>query len=401
VATNAQGRAVAVWARVLGTQSFVHGSFYASATGWSAPFLIDDAGSRSLDGSTPQVAMDDAGNILAVWRRDDSPEAVRQDLWAKAFKWGDAAGTPEQLDIGPFSAIDPRLQMNASGQAVLVWLQSTPGFYGVWSRLFSPAQGWGEAERLASRPFVEGGPGIVDPQVSIDADGHAAAVFVIDQEMHSAATFDGVWSELISLGSLASSPCVNRNTQGDIVIAYTGQLIPSLMGLRITHEGDIDWLVIASSPHGGISLPQVALDAQGNAIVVWQQSVNPGEPTNIYTSRLEHPPGSTWSEPVQISAIAAGPASAPQLAMDAAGNATVVWLQEGSVPGAAPRLGSNHFTPTGGWGGAQRPAMPGAGSASAPQLAVSAGGQAVAVWAQKPGAGVGDIWANVYVPASS
>jgi hypothetical protein len=396
VAMNATGHAVAVWAQFANARSYVLGSFYAPTTGWGAPFLIDDTASASIAGGTPQVAMDDNGNIIAVWRRDDSPAAARQDLWAKQFKWGDASGAPQQLDTELFSVFDPRLAMNASGRAVVVWRQSSAGLYGVWARQFTLAEGWGAARRLASRSF-ESGADIVNPQLVIDAAGNATAVFASGGQVGSVSSSGTVWAshvDWIGNGVDANRPCVSRNAKDHLAMAWV--TTAHIVVLRATpDEFTID--VIAQSPHA-VDLPQLAIDAAGNTILVWQQSDDPTQLTNIYASRLVFNPdvGSTWSVPALIGAKGAGNASAPQIAMDAAGNATVVWLQEGGPAGAAQSLGTNRFTPEQGWGTARLLPITSNGDAAAPHLAASAGGQAVAVWSQRPSRGVGDIWANVY-----
>ena len=72
------------------------------------------------------------------------------------------------------------------------------------------------------------------------------------------------------------------------------------------------------------------VDAQGAATVIWLSEVAVG-----YTVRAStHPLGGTWSPPQDLSAVGADPGEGdePGLAVDAAGNATVVWSQDVGTP---------------------------------------------------------------------
>jgi hypothetical protein len=73
---------------------------------------------------------------------------------------------------------------------------------------------------------------------------------------------------------------------------------------------------------GDASSAQVAMDSAGNAFAVWQQS--DGTRTSIWANR--YTPGSGWGNARRIETHA-DDASLPQVAADAAGNALAVWQQ--------------------------------------------------------------------------
>jgi hypothetical protein len=76
--------------------------------------------------------------------------------------------------------------------------------------------------------------------------------------------------------------------------------------------------------------------------------------------------------------------------VDAQGNAVTVWIQSDGVDDS---VWSNRYTPSFGWGAAERIAVDNAGRAAAPQVAVNLAGIAVAVWKQQ-GFARAHIWAN-------
>jgi len=82
--------------------------------------------------------------------------------------------------------------------------------------------------------------------------------------------------------------------------------------------------LIETDNAGGAINPQVAFDASGNAVVVWQQS--DGTRYNIWSNRYTASTG-LWGTAALIETDNAGDANNPQVAIDASGNALAVWSQ--------------------------------------------------------------------------
>lgn len=126
------------------------------------------------------------------------------------------------------------------------------------------------------------------------------------------------------------------------------------------------------SPGGAESWkPDVAVNASGEAIAVWQQ--DPAE--KIEASRLDDIRSDTsWTTPIEISPTGV-PTTEAQVALDGAGVATASWRQKvGSNFGAAVASESN-----GSWETSQVLSNP-SESNEAPELAVDAAGDAVLAW---------------------
>jgi hypothetical protein len=136
----------------------------------------------------------------------------------------------------------------------------------------------------------------------------------------------------------------------------------------------------------------VQLDASGRALAVWAQ-VEGGK--SVIQSRIHN--GQGWGLIDVVSASNASEASQPSLAATPSGEAVVVWLQS-QGPSTNALVRANRFAPSTGWQGAQV-----IGNASGtdqpqwPQIALSANGQAVAVWEQTApliGSPRTDVWSN-------
>ncbi|MGB8329977.1 MAG: hypothetical protein WCE62_07600, partial [Polyangiales bacterium] len=186
------------------------------------------------------------------------------------------------------------------------------------------------------------------PQVAVNASGNAVAVWA-----HSNGVRSDIWS--------------NRYTQGG--------------GWGV--EGRIE-----TNDAGAASAPQVTLDANGNAVAVWQQS--DGTRFDIWSNRYTT---SGWGRAERIEFDDQGDAVTPQLGSDTLGNAVAVWVRSAGTR----EVWANLYTGSGGWGTAERIDASNTTDAREPRLAVDPSGSAVAVWRQSGGGG-DSIWSNRYTP---
>lgn len=140
---------------------------------------------------------------------------------------------------------------------------------------------------------------------------------------------------------------------------------------------------------GNALRPRIAIDPDGNAVVVWYQS--DGTRTRIFANRYSAA-ADTWSTPTRLDLDHPGSATSPEIAVDTIGNATAVWTQP-SDNGVHTQIWTNRTTASI-WGTAVRIDSQNSDAAS-PQIAVGALGYPVIVWVQDTG-GLYRIWANRY-----
>jgi hypothetical protein len=142
-------------------------------------------------------------------------------------------------------------------------------------------------------------------------------------------------------------------------------------------------VLIETDDAGSAIAPQIALDAAGNALAVWTQSDGTCDSItcesiprdNIWSNH--YTVGSGWGAAGLIETDDTGNASSPQIALDAAGNALAVWTQS---DGTRDNIWSNRYTVGSGWGTAELIETDDAGDATAPQIALDTAGNALAVW---------------------
>jgi len=148
------------------------------------------------------------------------------------------------------------------------------------------------------------------------------------------------------------------------------------------------------SSDDGATAPRIATDGQGNAIAVWSKIT--GVVFNVYANRFT--PTEGWGTPVAIQTDASPNFPAQQIAIDKSGNAVAVWLRKNSA--GINEVWANHYVPNGGgWGTAAMISAVGSSNDSLiPQIAMTANGDATAVWVQSAKImsaryrAAGDVW---------
>ena len=332
VAADNAGNAVAVWAQADGlSATHISANRYVAGNGWLTPIRID---SDSNAAASPQLDVDDSGNAVVVWVQNNS-------IWAARYTVGVGWGAATIISSGVTSvATAPQIAVDTNGDAVAVW-QQLDGIQNIWANHYLAGWGWGTATTIS-----DGAGNATVPQVATDTSGNAVAVWA-----QSDGSSDNIMANRYLVGS--------------------------------------GWGTATSISSGGTSVaaPQISVDASGNAVAVWQQL---DTTQNIWANRYSAATG--WDGATLIEHNDAGPATYPQVASDASGNATAIWSQS---DGMRYNIMANRYTAGSGWGTAAIIVSDNSGDASLPQIAVGANGNAVAVWQQSDGTRT-NIWSNRY-----
>lgn len=121
--------------------------------------------------------------------------------------------------------------------------------------------------------------------------------------------------------------------------------------------------------------PDVAVDAQGRAVVVWLQ--NQGGANKVWARRFD--PLTGWAPAEVLDAAAVGIDRPPRVAIHRDGSALVTWLRD--APGGRPVM-SRAFQPGMGWGPEWRlDTSP--GGTRAPAVTIDGEGRGMVVWPQQ------------------
>jgi predicted enzyme related to lactoylglutathione lyase len=246
-----------------------------------------------------KVYVDPSGNAISVWGQGDG---TLNNIWASRYQIGSGWGRATLIETNnEGSAYFPQVAVDASGNAIAVWYQSNGEQHDIWANRFVAGVGWGSPQ-----PIETNTGNAFFPQVAVDPSGNAVAIWhQYDGERYN------IWA--------------NRFVAG--------------MGWETA-------MPIETNDAGSAYAPQVAVDPAGNAVAVWYQS--DGMRNNIWTNRFVMNSG--WRKATRITTGDAGLAAVPQVAVDALGNAIIVWYQ---YDGIQNNIWGSRFIAGVGWGAAQ------------------------------------------------
>jgi hypothetical protein len=361
VAIDEAGDAVVVWEDNAAERTTVKTATRGPEGTWSRPHELGP-------GFEPEVALDPGGRAVVVWAGVRGIEAAVQAAggnWSKR-----AVVSPEVFALGPDVAIDD------AGEAIAIWHGADPRNSIVQVATLKPGQAWSAGRKLSS-----GGRNAVAPRIAVDPAGAAVAVWrrrdghrsIVEAATRTAA---GAWSgpaALSAAGENAVEPEVAIGPAGEAVAIWKRfdgahaivQSDSRNVGTRWSRPVDL------SRPGRNAEEPEVAIDPGGEAVAVWERFDGRWDRIQSASRR----PGGSWSKPTDLS----GPGRSshePQVAVDAAGEAVAVW--ERTTEGG-PQVQALSRPAGGSWSGPTG-LGPSTGSFEELDIGISAGGEALAVW---------------------
>ncbi|MBN2041649.1 MAG: hypothetical protein JW864_16555 [Spirochaetes bacterium] len=360
---------------------------------WRTPEPVE-----SYNGGTatsPKVAADGSGNIIAVWKQRNFAGItdILSNRYVPGTGWG-ASELIESDDTG--DAGSPVISINNDGKAAAAWLQYDTTYDNVWVNRYSPESGWETAELIEA----EDDGYAYKPSVAIDNSGNTVVVW---RHHDNSTTRDNVLSSFCHYGdswqpqfieAIESTiyngfdPVVAFDNEGNAVAVWKqwDSTYSNIYANRYVSGFGWGGQVEIDSDTETAGSPQVAVNKDGIAVAIWLQG------NNVWGNYYE--PGTGWQTAGLLETDAGGTLS-PHVAIDSDGNAIAVWEQ--SISGYYS-IYSNRYVPGTGWGTAER--IDNIDNiATTSQVSGNEDGIAVAVWSQLEGS-VYHIWANRYVPGA-
>jgi PKD domain len=292
IALDSAGDATALWTRSNGTNTIIQSAFKPAGGPWQGPIDLSATGQNA---SEPQLAVDPAGDAVAIWRRYDGSNYIAQ---AASKPVGGAWLAPLDLSAAGQSASEPQIALDSAGDATALWTRSNGTNTIIQSATALSGAAW-------SAPIDLSAPGqnAEAPRLAVDVAGYASSIWarsngantIVQNASKSAA---GAWSAPLDLSAAGQSA----------------------------------------------SEPQIALDSAGDATALWARSNG----TNTIIQSATAPAGAAWSAPIDLSTVGRS-ASEPRLTVDAEGNAVAIWshydgahtiVQSAAYDASGPRLRS-------------------------------------------------------------
>lgn len=320
---------------------------YTAGTGWGEAARFDHAPG---DFMPAEIVGDTYGNARAVWVHHDNDNGA---IWTKHYTvangWGEA--TSIARDAGKFRI----LQVFSDGHdnTLVLWGREQNERDNTFACCHSKEAGWGDATLIANELFSYHGGNL---SVDFDAAGNVLVVWSNNE--------GDSWQVYI---------CAKRYRVG------TGweETVKIDPGIADRNGGRVS----------ESSQPKVAFDADGNALAIWTQERGRTH-SQIWTNRFTVATGWATAAPIATKYLEQ---TKPVLAIDAGGNAIAVWLQRDGV-------GASRYTAAAGWSLPERiyTDMSEHYARPAPQIALDASGNAIVV-GQHDGRLCNTIWSNQYI----
>jgi PKD domain len=374
VALDPAGDAVVGWAYFLGGDGLAQVvSRTAGSTTWSAPLNLAEGTYRGIT-----LVMDASGNAFAAFIKGYGLSSIVQvsERRGPAGAWEDPVTLSPQppAEFGAWIAVGP-----AGDVGVLATQFTGHGFVIQGTVRRAGATTWAPLADVSDR---SGGIGCCGA-VGVDGAGNATAIWnqfgeganpsVMKTADHSSTT--GAW------GTPVDVPGSSGDVPGDVpqvAIDAAGNATATW----VSEMPDLGAQVVESSyrPFGGTWGPAVVIsgnasriygsslvvDRAGNALALWQAD-------GAVESAVRSASKSAWQSPVEVSPDA----HQPELAMDEAGNAVAVWVDSSSVRAALRPAANGVWQPP--------EEIKRSGFDFLPAVAMGPTGRAVAVWGGRSG----------------
>jgi hypothetical protein len=372
VAVDSAGNAVAIWERHVGGEEIVEASERPVGSDWSEPEVVSLPGE---EGQQSRVAIDASGNAIAVWITEEGSTefVVRSAVRPPGGAWS----KPEDVSDSISAAGSPLLAIDAVSEAVAVWTAFDSGDILVQGAIRSADGEWSEPDDLS--PAGQDVTPLEAPDVAIDASGNAIAAWTLEGGNYVVQTAvrpaGGDWEEpddLSDAGEDAREPAVAMSQAGDAVAAWTHFDSSDIVQAAVRPAGG-DWAEADELSASGQDAGQadVAIDEAGEAVAVWHRFNG----SDFIVQGSVRPAGGDWAAADDLSASGQDGLS-PIVATNGAVGAVAAWYRS---DGANLRVQAAVRPAGGEWPKPDNLSAAGE-NAGFPDLALDAAGNAFAVF---------------------
>lgn len=308
---------------------FQNGNLYSSSRQadktWSQEAIINDVDADGLICGWPSIAADSSGNLYALWRDR------RNGCW-DIFSSYNPAGSGWQADervtdvCPPFlrDGNHPRIAVDNTGNVHAVWYDKRSGTNAIYYSRKTSGGTWSANQKVNDSSALAW-----DPALGVDGQGNVYVAWIDFRDntaglYFSYRSFLDNWSpdEHISADVPPNSNIdLTANLSGTVFVAWASSDLTSLNTISRTLDGN--WSSITKpNGTGRAILPTIAVDSSNNLHAVWLDDESNGD--NIYHSVL--PYNGSWGPNVRINDdTGANYKNGPAIAVDSAGSAYATW----------------------------------------------------------------------------
>lgn len=342
VAMSKNGDIVIAWKQSNGTNSMIFMSHYTNGQ-WTHPLTLSDHISQGGQGAgNIDVAIDDFGNAIITWQQQDDSSVYR--IFKSEYRngvWTHPSSLTDNISQGGQSAHYPKVAMGSNGDAIIAWYQSNGTNDQVFKSEYRNGS-WDHPDNLDDNISPDSGSA-GNVNVAMDNTGNAIVVWrdfdgsnfqilMSEYRNNSWDHPDNVDDNYSPDGSHAVSPVVAMDNNGNAIIVWRQHDGSDYLLLKSeyrngswTHPGSI---ADSFNPTGTeVWDCQVAMDDNSNIIIIWKQD-DPSLTDLLFKSEYRN---GSWAHPNGItdnlSSAYGSDIYAPTVDMDGNGNAIITWSQ--------------------------------------------------------------------------
>ncbi|MDR3578706.1 MAG: hypothetical protein P4L44_01945 [Oryzomonas sp.] len=375
----------------------------------ASPTLVNSVSSMSWTNGIAAIAQDPdlkvsgAGDGLAVWWTYTGTGYGSSVIQAQ---WLNSESSATQISTATGFAMVPKVAVDASGNAIVVWMQSDNQLNNVWVNRYTVGLGWDVPKKLTNAVSAATGPSGV-PSISIDGAGNAVIMwnqsdasisshFDVYTSQYSVANNSWSAPAMLSTGiNCAYGYKVVSNGSGNVALIYNqfqrtdgiggnGDASDIWVATGTTTNGFTTRTKVSSSPNLLYGQASLAIDPAGDVLAAWIQGNNSGY-FDVWVSRQLS--GGKWDTPKTIANSVTGECYSPEVAFDANGNAFATWEQQSDANGSQ-YVAVSHFSAVSGLWNSPAQISENIGNTYDQHIAVDPSGNATLVWYQIESAAV-------------
>jgi hypothetical protein len=281
-------------------------------------------------------AVDGSGRAIALvgysrYLRDDASGETFDTLHVLRVAFDPATGwEPGELFGGGGPLLPPpypTVAMNGEGAAVIAWVDDDT----IRATRRAPGGSWSEPVLVHSA--AGSNPYLYRPKVVLDAAGNGLALWSRrNLRVQGARLEGGVWSPAVTLdggpGTDSSLWDVAMNAGGEAILVWRQCDDAGVCAMRVRRfDPDSGWQApVDLAPAGTGGSAAVAIDPAGDALAVWSTSWPNEDGDDVSTLHAARLTGGVWSAPEEIAIGAArDEIDGVQAVVDDAGRGLVVW----------------------------------------------------------------------------
>ncbi|MFC2156966.1 PKD domain-containing protein [Acidobacteriota bacterium] len=284
---------------------------------------LDQTLSQLYDSRFPSLEVDTEDRFHMAFQ--DGLTLKRGDVFYRTFRFADNFWSNiERLHQNPQPSSFPEVTVDPSGVPHILWvheyddkgntkivLKSKDG--GLWPGMFRNISK--NLDNVTQHPTIKAGPNGVSAAWELLESGATELIY--------SETVNGNWPQPISLakGDNPSWPALDIDKQGNIHILY-GTETGNVLHVRRS-QGVLSTPTIISSGFSPAGLKDLVVHKNNTLHAVWTQKKG----TNFSIFYSTGWPNGQWRGPLRVAV--GDNADAPQLAVDSDGNAHIVWQETG------------------------------------------------------------------------